>query len=263
MKCRICEHKSIFAFKTTILGKYSASFYKCNYCGFLQSENPYWLEESYTEAINLSDTGILARNEYLRKIVTVLTFCIFGKDTKILDWGGGYGIMVRMLRDDGWDAYWYDEYAQNIFAKPFTKDKHKKYNLITSFELFEHLPNPLNDIEKMLNISDNILFSTLLIPQEIPSLDWWYYGFKHGQHISFYSKQTLKFIANKYNLNYVGTNSIHLFSKKKINLLSTYFLLRLSNYGLYPLIKKWLNSKMQADSLQSIQDVINNKNSDL
>lgn len=241
-----------FAFKTTILKKYQASFYKCEKCGFLQSENPYWLQESYTEAINLSDTGILARNEYLRKIVTVLTFCFFGKNTKILDWGGGYGVMTRMLRDDGWDAYWYDEYAQNIFAKPFIGEKNKKYDLITSFEVFEHLPNPLDDIEKMLEISDNILFSTLLIPQTIPSHDWWYYGFNHGQHISFYSKQTLETIARKFKLNYTGTNQIHIFSKKKISSLLAYFYIYFSNYGLYSIVKKCLNSKMQLDSIQLI-----------
>lgn len=239
-----------FAFKTTILKKYQVNFYKCEKCGFLQSEDPYWLQESYTEAINLSDTGILARNEYLRKIVTVLTFCFFGKSTKILDWGGGYGIMTRMLRDDGWDAYWHDEYAQNIFAKPFIGEKNKKYDLITSFEVFEHLPNPLDDIEKMLEVSDNILFSTLLIPQAIPTRDWWYYGFEHGQHMSFYSKQTLEFIAKKYNLYYVGTNTVHLFSKNKTNTLSYKSLLYPSNYGLYAIIKKFLKSRTLSDSQQ-------------
>ena len=176
----------------------------------------------------------------------------FWKKYKNLGLGGGYGIMTRMLRDDGWDAYWHDEYAQNIFAKSFVREKNKKYDLITSFEVFEHLPNPLDDIEKMLEISDNILFSTLLMPQAIPSHDWWYYGFNHGQHISFYSRQTLETIARKFKLNYTGTKHIHIFSKKKINPLFAYFYIRFSNYGLYPIIKKYLDSKIESDSIQLV-----------
>lgn len=252
MECKICKNLANLAFKTTILDKYQVSFFKCNHCGFLQSEEPYWLEESYVEAINISDTGILARNEYLRKITTTIIHFLFDKKIKILDWGGGYGIMTRMLRDDGLDAYWWDEYAQNIFAKTFIRDKNQHYNLITSFELLEHLPNPLLDIQNMLGFSDNILFSTLLVPQPIPPKHWWYYGFQHGQHISFYSKSTLEFIAKKYKLHYVGTNSIHLFSQKKINPLSFYFLIRFANYGLYFITKRTLESKTVLDS-QSIQ----------
>lgn len=255
MECKICKNLANLAFTTTILDKYKVSFFKCNHCSFLQSEEPYWLAESYTEAINISDTGILARNEILRKITTTLTCCFFDKNYKILDWGGGYGIMVRMLRDDGLDAYWYDEYAQNIFAKPFVIDKDSKYNLITSFEVFEHLPNPLQDIEKMLSFSNTILFSTLLIPQPIPPMQWWYYGFQHGQHISFYSKQTLKFIAQKYNLHYIGTNNIHIFSKKRINPVLFHLTLQFAKYGLYFLVKKRLKSKIGSDSQALLQRI--------
>jgi hypothetical protein len=39
-----------------------------------------------------------------------------------------------------------------------------------------------------------------------------------GQHISFYSVDTLRFIAKKYNLNfYTNGKSFHLFTKIKIN----------------------------------------------
>ena len=89
MQCKICHHKSQKAFEALVLQKYRVGFYKCNFCGFLTSEKPYWLQEAYTQAITSSDTGILLRNSYLKQITTALTLSFFNKRTKILDWGGG------------------------------------------------------------------------------------------------------------------------------------------------------------------------------
>ncbi len=48
----------------------------------------------------------------------------------------------------------------------------------------------------MLKISRNILFTTTLLPSPMPQPGtWWYYGLEHGQHISFYSLETLQSIA--------------------------------------------------------------------
>jgi len=51
----------------------------------------------------------------------------------------------------------------------------RRYELVSAFEVFEHLVNPLEEIERMLRLSDSILFSTLLVPTPAPGLaDWWY-----------------------------------------------------------------------------------------
>jgi len=66
----------------------------------------------------------------------------------------------------------------------------------------------------MLRISKNIIFTTGLLPQDITKPhEWWYYGLKHSQHISFYSVNTLEFIAQKYGLNFLTNGRIHLFSE--------------------------------------------------
>lgn len=102
-------------------------------------------------------------------------------------------------------------------AKTF-ESKYEHYNILTAFELFEHLPNPYEDIDKIVKLSDNIIFSTELVPDNVPAIeDWWYYSSETGQHISFYTKKALNIIAQKYALNYVGTNTLHAFTKKKIS----------------------------------------------
>lgn len=106
------------------------------------------------------------------------------------------------MRDIGFDFYWNDPYSKNLVARGFEYGQDTgKIELITSFECLEHLPNPLESIEEMLDITDNLLVSTRLLPFPIPNVnEWSYYATVHGQHISFYSRKTLEFIAAKYDL---------------------------------------------------------------
>ena len=121
---------------------------------------------------------------------------------------------------------------------------------MTIFESFEHFVNPVTEIENLLKYSKNIILSTELLPDPIPSLDdWWYYGLDHGQHISFYEKKTFKFIANKYSLNYVNLGGLHLLTEKKISntqLKILYF----TKLGLHKILQKQLKGKTWIDHLK-------------
>ena len=56
-----------------------------------------------------------------------------------------------------------------------------------------------------------------LLPTNIPQHnEWWYYAPTSGQHIAFYSKSTLEFLAKKYNLFFYSTGFLHLFTKHKL-----------------------------------------------
>lgn len=128
-------------------------------------------------------------------------------------------MFVRMMRDIGLDFYWHDQYAENLFAKGFEYNR-ERVELITCFEVFEHLPEPLAQLEEMLKIADTVFFSTELYSEEnIPAKqdDWQYFAPEHGQHISFFSIRTLKYIAAKKNLTLVSNHkNLHLFSKKAL-----------------------------------------------
>jgi hypothetical protein len=202
-----------------ILNKYNVDYFQCQKCYFLCTEKPYWLEEAYKESINITDTGLIGRNINLSKVVSILCYFLFN-DKKYLDFGGGYGILTRILRDVGFDFYWHDPYTRNLFAKGFeyNLENRERLEAVTSFETFEHFPDPVNEINKIVNISDNVIFTTELYNHKnVPDTEeWWYYSLEHGQHISFYSLETLKFIAKKYNMNlYSNKRDIHLLSKKR------------------------------------------------
>lgn len=68
MKCKICSAESSFFAEGKVLNKYTIKYYKCKICDFLQTEEPYWLEESYKDAINRSDVGYVYRNIKLAEI---------------------------------------------------------------------------------------------------------------------------------------------------------------------------------------------------
>lgn len=219
MICRICGNPSTLFDHAKVLEKYDIQYFHCGYCGFLQTEDPYWLDEAYDQAITKSDIGLLQRNIYFSKKTANLLQMCFDPSGKFMDYGGGYGIFVRLMRDHGYDFYLNDPMCENIFAQGFNSDQDLCYDLLTAWEVFEHLPDPIREIQNLLKSSKTLIFSTQLIPENpLPINDWWYYGTEHGQHVSFYAKKTLAYIAEKFGLQLIYSDSlIHILSDQKIN----------------------------------------------
>ncbi|WP_432748538.1 class I SAM-dependent methyltransferase [Pectinatus frisingensis] len=218
MNCKICGRVTNDLEKAVILNKYSINYYKCQYCGFIQTERPYWLDEAYSKAITKSDIGLLSRNVYFSSVVSAILKICFPKMDRYIDYGGGYGVFVRLMRDAGFNFFWYDKYCDNLFADAFNANIEKKYDLLTAFEVFEHLENPTLELTKMLKMAPNIIFSTETLPNdEIKPNEWWYFCLDHGQHIAFYDKKTLNFLAEKHQKYYTALGNIHIFTEKPIN----------------------------------------------
>jgi 2-polyprenyl-3-methyl-5-hydroxy-6-metoxy-1,4-benzoquinol methylase len=225
--CPVCDHQMDFLFKTLVLHKYDVSYFQCTHCNFIQTEKPYWLNEAYASPISNLDIGLISRNMELVPKVDLIINLYFDPDGKFLDYGGGYGMMVRMMRDKGYHFYRQDRYCENLFARSFDLNdleqhgKAKTFELLSAFEVFEHLENPLAEIEEMFSYSKNILFSTELQPTSPirhPD-DWWYFIPSAGQHIAFYSEKSLEMIAEKSGVKYYKiSNGLHLFTANEIDL---------------------------------------------
>lgn len=217
-KCKVCLSKTKKLFSKKILNKYVVDYYKCTNCGLIQTEKPYWLKEAYSSAIIDSDTGILSRNVVLSKITAVICLILSKKDAKILDYAGGYGVMTRMLRDIGIDCYWTDKYAQNVFAKGFEDTGRAKYDIVSAFEILEHLEDPVFEVGRVIKKYKPkvFLFSTMLHDGNPPK-DWWYFAPEGGQHITLYTKRSLEILAAKFGMK-LSTNgrNVHVFSRFQI-----------------------------------------------
>ncbi|WP_170407934.1 class I SAM-dependent methyltransferase [Ruegeria arenilitoris] len=206
-KSPITGQVGTYLFEAKVIGHHSAKYYLDNSCGYIWVENPTWLEEAYSDAIALTDTGIVARNlKNTQSITQVMRANRLTHECGV-DLGGGYGLLVRGLRDSGLDFHWSDPYARNLLARGF-EAVDKNYAVATAFEVLEHLPNPLDFLTQARARYgfDTLFFSaTCFDPHEIPHRDWWYWAFETGQHISFFSEKCLDYMAVQ-----LGMRKVHL-----------------------------------------------------
>ncbi len=245
MKCKICDAQTQEIFEALVLSRYQVTYYHCSVCDFVQTEDPYWLAEAYQTPISNTDTGVLARNLTLARIVAVLIYFLYDKNGSYVDYAGGYGIFTRLMRDIGFDYYWTDPYTKNILAPGFAYTPSKKVpNLVSAFECLEHFVDPCKEIETMLAITPHIIFTTDFVPNPIPAPHaWWYYACEQGQHIAFYRKKTFDYIAQRYGLSFYSHWGIHLLTRKHINQRYFDMLIEWCNRGLFYVVKRNMKSR--------------------
>lgn len=217
--CRVCESDNISLLFTGTLLNDEVSYFECAECGYVQTQEPHWLDRAYAKPINDTDVGIMVRNLGNVKIVLSSLIVLGCRNGKVIDNAGGYGILTRMLRDHGVNAFWSDPYCPNLIAKGFEQSGDVRGSLVTCFEAFEHFVHPVVEMERLLDSAPNILLSTELIETPAPRQEnWYYYGHNHGQHIGFFRLQTLEKLAKHFGKYLISDgHSYHLFSDKKVN----------------------------------------------
>jgi hypothetical protein len=252
--CRVCEHECEQIFASTVLNR-QVFYEECANCGYVQTEYPHWLEEAYTDVINVSDTGIMARNLSNANVVVTTALLLGIVDKRVVDAAGGMGLLVRLLRDYGVDALWHDPFCDNAVARGFEYNR-EPAQLVTAGEALEHFVHPADELEKLLEIAPNVLLSTVLIPSPTPPhSSWWYYGEEHGQHVGFFREQTLQYLATQQK-KYLVTDgaSYHLFSDKPINKIVWLRMLRLKR-----IVAKFCRLKMHSKTWPDHLAMIANK----
>ncbi len=219
-RCSICDATMSPLFTLQILGKYDVAYFYCRDCGFTRTEEPYWLEEAYSDAISVTDTGILKRNWALSaKLACILFFCMRSNGTYV-DVAGGYGILTRLMRDYGFNYYWEDKYCQNLLAKCFeSPEGQPNITALSGFEVLEHTINPVEFVSGIMikHQCRTFVFSTEIYASDAPPRpDWWYLSTASGQHISFFQLRTLKRIADRLKLRFYSTSGLHIFTDHKL-----------------------------------------------
>lgn len=218
MQCKICTAESLAFGSAKVLSKHDVRYFRCPACFFVQTEEPYWLAEAYSTAIASLDVGIMQRNLQNLRVTSAIITLLFPDAARFLDFGAGHGVLVRMMRDKGFDFRWLDRHADNSFARGFEHQSGDRYDLLTAYEVMEHFVNPLDDFQSLLAYADNLLVSTLQLPDPAPQPpDWWYYAATTGQHISFYSRQSLAQLASRFGLHLVSDGQYHLFTRRPMS----------------------------------------------
>ena len=257
-RCTLCGSETRQSHRATILSKYDVAYLYCSQCGLLQTEEPYWLDEAYSDAIALSDTGLLTRNIAVAMRLTALLTLAYPRGIRCVDAGGGYGVLTRLMRDIGFDFHWSDPFCANLFAKGFEADRAGgPFSAVTAFEVMEHLHDPLAFVRQTLATyqADSFAFSTQLFEGSPPPLDWPYYSFETGQHVSFYQRRTLQHIADALGMKLFSSGHFHLITSQRVSPA----LYRLSTsrlaFVLFPPLKLFQRSRTWPDRQRAMAEL--------
>src|ERR1043165_2256046 len=212
--CRLCGAETTPVARQRLLGKYDVDYVQCPRCDLLQTETPYWLGEAYAAAISRLDTGAVQRNQVTSRLTAVIAR-LLDVHSACLDYGGGHGVFVRMMRDLGHDFHWFDKYAENLYSAGFEATPDEHHALVTAFEVLEHLDDVKGELARLFAPKpDHVLVGTLLHRGHRDG--WWYYLLESGQHVAFYSAKTLALIAGEFGYDVIVGPEYSLFSAKPL-----------------------------------------------
>jgi hypothetical protein len=207
-----CEEKTGVFLPLSGLGVY---YYHCLNCAFtfapeLMAWNKTQFEQNiYNDEYGRVDPDYLEARPANNATSVFENFSAFYGKSRHLDFGGGNGLMSKMLREKGWDSTSYDPFV-NTDVK---LEDLGKFDFITAFEIFEHVSDVhglIQSLTRLMHPQSVVLFSTLISDTDIhinQRLNWWYASPRNG-HISLFSKKSLALLAGSVNLQCGSFNSV-------------------------------------------------------
>lgn len=201
MNCTLCESPKAKEFAVTRLAK---QFFRCPECHlvFLNPKQQMgFFEEKARYQTHNNDIRQSGYRRFLNQMWEPLKEILPNKDVKILDFGcGPTDAFSKLALEDGFIAESYDPYF-------FTQKEllQQKYDVVWCSEVFEHFNEPKKSVEQvmsLLNPGGILTVMTDHYPEEPEEFIKWGYH-NDPTHISFYSGQTMQWIAKTYGLGFV------------------------------------------------------------
>jgi len=206
MKCHICsEECEEFIVKRK---KGNRKYHRCCQCRYIFIDKGELLTgekelERYEEHNNsVEDKGY---RDYFKKFIEYSMGGV-GKDALILDYGSGPEPVLASVMDElGYtDVDIYDKYFTH---QPL--DPEKKYDVITSTEVFEHIYRPMKVFKELAGRvlpGGRLIIMTAFHPDNIEEFGrWWYIN--DPTHIVFYNLKTMEYIGESLGLKIEKNNS--------------------------------------------------------
>ncbi len=188
--CRICKIPT----KKLLIDKI---YHYCEACEYIFLDSEYFLSATEEKKVyslhenSIENSGYVAMFE--RFLKPVLPLGTSGRD--VLDFGCGPGpVLAQLLEQKGYKSSIYDP----CFF-PDTKVLQKRYDLIVSTEVFEHLSDPLRVTETIAGLckpGGTIAVMTRHHDNDRNSFASWYYR-NDPTHIGFFTRKTFAVLAKK------------------------------------------------------------------
>lgn len=186
---------------------------RCDACGFcFAPELCKWSLDEFKKKI-YNDDYVQVDPDYLdsrprgNAAALISMFGDRAQSIKHLDYGGGCGLMSRLLREANWQSMSYDPFVNGDVRLQDLG----QFDLITAYEVFEHVPDVhalMTDLRALLAPQGLLLFSTLLSDGNIhrnQRLTWCYAAPRNG-HISLFSRRSLALLAQANQVNFGSFN---------------------------------------------------------
>lgn len=211
MECHICSKKTV----SFVHEKTDITYYHCKACEYiLKSPKVYQDFEKQKERYNLhtNDENDEGYKAYFQRFLD-FTLPLVGEPKTALDFGcGASTILSTMLKQQGIACEYYDP-----IYHPDTLMNSKKYDLIVSTEVFEHLHQPKAIFSKLLgrlNSGGFLALQTQFHPKEQKAFKTWYYH-QDPTHIVFFSAKTFQKLSAMFHCQYIGDNGKNMVVIKK------------------------------------------------
>jgi len=207
MHCSICNSPThLFVDEKTDI-----QYYHCDVCEYIFKSPKYYQDFStQKERYNLH-TNTPENKGYQAYFQRFLDFVLplVGNPKQALDFGCGEStLLASMLSKQGVACDYYDP-----IYHPHTLDRQRRYNLIVSTEVFEHLHKPKEVFEALLmhlEPQGYLAIQTQFHPNSLKGFKQWYYH-QDPTHIVFFTPHTFKKLCEIYGCSYIednGTNMV-------------------------------------------------------
>jgi len=211
VKCHICSNPTVaFTHEKT-----NITYYHCKGCEYIfKSPENYQDLEMQKERYNLhennaEDAGYVA---YFQRFLD-FTLPLVEKSKNALDFGcGRTSLLASLLEKEGISCDYYDP-----IYHPDTLKDNKKYDLIVSTEVFEHLHQPREvfaDLLERLHNGGYLAIQTEFHANTEEAFKMWWYP-QDPTHIVFFRVKTFKVLSDTYGCNVVKDNGKNMVVIKK------------------------------------------------
>ncbi|MBL7077255.1 MAG: class I SAM-dependent methyltransferase [Kiritimatiellae bacterium] len=207
ISCPVCGTGSLrLKFSRVVLGQHDADYCECETCGSLVVPNVDWLADAYGGDRVDPDTGTAQRSIICSLFIRAMRYVgLVPRGGRVLDFGAGNGLLVRLLRDQGFDAWGFDKHTTMTVCRNWQLDamagnEAGRVDMITAVEVFEHLVDPHDVLQSMVPaLADDgaVLLRTTLYDGSQHDESWYYLEQAYGQHITFYSREGLRKLAER------------------------------------------------------------------
>jgi hypothetical protein len=195
--CKICQSST----KSIIDTKKELIYYRCDICGFIYLDDTYMVDKVQEKKQYDQHNNSLENEGYVQMFEDLIDLSIepYRENIQtVLEFGSGpEPVLAELLERRALEVDIYDLYysSQKIYEG-------KKYDLITSTEVFEHLEKPLEVLGLLVkNLHENayVVLMTKFPPKgDNEFLAWWYR--RDPTHISFFTPKSFEVIAERVGL---------------------------------------------------------------